>query len=308
MEEQGKFLEIVEELKGIAKSQGNRLSKEEIQQYLSDMGLSEEQFTAVYQYLGANRITVEGYRYIPLSSDKPLAGQKAAKQPSAGQEAVLQQSAGQALAKQPPAGQVSAKQPSANRTPKKLSPEKKGSTGAQAERNRMLYHRELAALGTQEEAVLHQRMQEYLEGNLSLRNEIVEAQLKNVVEQVAKYRKKNVPEEDIIAEGNLALLNEIHLIEENREQFRRNDGTVDVAAFKRALEDGVIHAMESFIDEVTLYKDREETILARVNLLHEATKYLAEEYGRMPTEEELSEYTRIDSQEIRDIRGLSKEL
>lgn len=265
MEDQTKFLEVLDELRRIAKSQGNKLSKEEIRQYLNDMGLSEAQFMAVYQYLGAHRIVVEGY--------SPLKGQAHAR--------------------------VASKTPSV---------EKKGSQGTQAERNRMLYRREVAALGNRDEEVHNQRIEAYLEGDISLRNEIVEAQLKNVVEQVVKYRKRNVPEEEIIAEGNLALLNEIYLLEENREQFRKADGTMDVAAFKKALEDGITCAMEAFIDEVTLFKDREETILARVNLLYEATKYLAEEYGRIPTEEELAGYTRLDLIEIRDIRGLSKEL
>ena len=49
-------------------------------------------------------------------------------------------------------------------------------------------------------------------------------------------------------------------------------------------------------------------MLAKTNLLHEAVKYMTEEMGRMPTLEELSEYTKISGREIKEISGLSKEV
>lgn len=340
MEEQEKFLEIVDELRGIARSQENRLSKEEIRRYLDGMGLSEQQFMAVYQYLGANRVEVEGYRYVPpvqegvngdgLQQGKEINGDGSQQEETAGyglqqweidgdssrqggltgdglQQWMAKKASAGAMAKKASAGAM-AKKASTGASAKKPSARKERGTGTQAERNRMLYRRELAALKNNGEAEENQKIQAYLEGDTSLRNEIVEAQLKNVVGQVVKYRKRNVPEEDIIAEGNLALLNEISLLEKGREQFRKGDGSMDVAAFKEALWDGVIRAMEEFVDGMILSKDREETVLARVNLLYEATKYLAEEYGRMPTEEELAEYTRMEPLEIKEIRGLSKDL
>ena len=46
------------------------------------------------------------------------------------------------------------------------------------------------------------------------------------------------------------------------------------------------------------------TILAKVNLLHEAKKALAEENGTIPTLEELCDYTKISQKEIEDILAL----
>jgi DNA-directed RNA polymerase specialized sigma subunit len=69
----------------------------------------------------------------------------------------------------------------------------------------------------------------------------------------------------------------------------------------------VSHAMEAYIDEMTESKDWENTVLAKTNLLHEAAKYMAEEMGRVPTIEELSEYTKITRDEIKDIMGLSED-
>ena len=58
--DQNKLLECMEEIKSIAQSQQNQMTKEEIHQYLSDMGLHEDQFDAVYQYLAMNGITISG--------------------------------------------------------------------------------------------------------------------------------------------------------------------------------------------------------------------------------------------------------
>ena len=46
-------------------------------------------------------------------------------------------------------------------------------------------------------------------------------------------------------------------------------------------------------------------MLAKVNLLLEATHILAEEYGRIATIEELSEFTHMDLEEIRMYVDLS---
>lgn len=47
-------------------------------------------------------------------------------------------------------------------------------------------------------------------------------------------------------------------------------------------------------------------ILAKTNLLNEAAKYMTEEIGRVPTIDELSEYTKISREEINNLRGLSE--
>lgn len=65
MEDQSKFLEILQEIKSIAGSQQNYLTKEEIKKYLGDDSFPEEKMQAVYHYLGENHITVEGYEFVP---------------------------------------------------------------------------------------------------------------------------------------------------------------------------------------------------------------------------------------------------
>ncbi len=68
--DQNKLLECIEEIKAIAQSQQNRMTKEEVHRYLSDMELKEEQFDAVYQYLVTNGITITGFH--PSQTEDPV--------------------------------------------------------------------------------------------------------------------------------------------------------------------------------------------------------------------------------------------
>ena len=69
MSEQGKFLEELEAVKSIAASQDNKLTKDEVKKYLSDLELSDDKMEQVYYYLSLAGIEVEGYRFVPKAVD-----------------------------------------------------------------------------------------------------------------------------------------------------------------------------------------------------------------------------------------------
>ncbi len=113
--------------------------------------------------------------------------------------------------------------------------------------------------------------------------------------------------DEIIAEGNVGLMTAMQIIGQNRQEYILKNGSLDYEKFFGTLNLEITHAMEIYIDEMTESKDWESAMLAKTNLLHEAAKYMAEEMGRMPTVEELSEYTKISRDEIKDIMGLSED-
>lgn len=175
------------------------------------------------------------------------------------------------------------------------------------EANMRLYHQEVERLSGdlgKEEAMLLS----FLKGDFSLKNVIIEKYLHKVVEFAQRYKKRKVPLDEVIAEGNLGVMAAMQIIMENHEEYILPGGGVDIAKFFGTLEMETIHAMECYIDGMTDSKDWENTMLAKTNLLHEAVKYMTEEMGRMPTLEELSEYTKISGREIKEISGLSKEV
>lgn len=267
MDNQGKLLEMLQEIKEIARAQQNKMTKEEIGRYLGEDSLSREQMQAVYQYLGENGISVEGYEYIPVNQEEET---------DKGEEVSESVSPGN------------------------------GGTGRVAEENLRRYQQELSRISgklEQEETLILS----YLKGEDELKNTLIEMRLGKVIELAKKYEKRGVPQEEIIAEGNMGLMTAMQIVENNREEYIRADGTLDREKFFGTLDMEVAHGMERFIDEEISSKDWENAMLAKTNLLHEATKYLTEELGRVPDVKELSEYTKIDTGEIRDIMGLSED-
>lgn len=63
MLDRAKFMEMLQAITEVAKVQENRLTKEEIADYFSEMELEEAHFLHIYQYLGENGITVPGFLY-----------------------------------------------------------------------------------------------------------------------------------------------------------------------------------------------------------------------------------------------------
>lgn len=281
MDDQARFLDALEEIKSIAKTQGGTLSQEEIRTYLGDMDLSEEKMQAVYQYLGANRIKVEGYQYKP---DPEML------------RAMARTRAGETGGEATPAGEGKAGSGTGGRR----------NSGRPAQNSR-LYKMEVTALQQGSTLLSDEEILGFLRGDKDLRDRIIESRLEYVLKLSGKYGKRGIPKDELVAEGNLGLLEGMRIIEADVERYIKADGTVDVDAFWGTLEIEAKAAMERYIDLETETKDNESAMLAKTNLLHEATKYMAEEIGRIPTVEELSEYTRISVKEILQIMGLSED-
>jgi RNA polymerase primary sigma factor len=281
MENQSKFLEMLQEITQIARAQQNKMTKEEIKQYLGKQDFSEQQMQAIYHYLGENQIKVEGYDFVPDSVQKEQAVEDTAVESAQDSGAV-----------------------SGCEGKEKVSADKKAET--RRERNMKLYCEEVERIGGdlegEEELVLG-----FLQGDEALKNRIVERQLQRVVELAQKYKGRNVLLEEVIAEGNVGLLTAVQIVRENGAEYLLADGKPDFAKLLGTLELEIVAAMERYIDETTAQKDWESTVLAKTNLLHEAAKYMTEEMGRVPTIEELSEYTKIARDEIKDIMGLSED-
>lgn len=281
MEDQAKFLEMLEDMKEIARAQNNQLTSQEVRDYLGHLELSEKQWQAVYQYLGANHIQVSGYEYIPEHAKNPADSGK----PVEEGKAVHGRNTG--------------------------SQTETGRDGTAAgwgnPRLYQRYQQDLQQLSADHQDVPLQEIRQFLGGDPVGRDRIIESRLHQVVKLAKQYTKYSIPLEDLIAEGNLGLLNGLAGVEAERDHFLLPGGEIDIQAFLQYLERSVIDAMEQMIHQETESKSQETAMLAKTNLLHETVKYLAEENGKIPTVEELSEYTRMPVQEIRQIMDLSED-
>lgn len=100
----------------------------------------------------------------------------------------------------------------------------------------------------------------------------------------------------MIQEGNLELTSRVAMLCGNQE----------VIDYEKAIEHAVRSRLIELVDEELSDNDSISTVLARVNLLMEATRSLAEEYGRIATLEELADFAHMDREEIQMYVELSR--
>ena len=293
MADQGKFMEELEAVKNIAVSQNNSLTKEEIQKYLSDMNLSDEQFEQVYYYLSLSGINIEGYRFIPKAVDlKSDTESKKNEKEMSETNNVIQDT---------------------EHDKNKIDTCTKSLAKKRAEYNSKMYMDEIEKLDYYEDKDEKKIISEFLNGNSDARNKFIENRLTQVINIANKYSDREVVKKEVIgideliAEGNVGLLEAVSVIEQNRKNFVDAAGKPVFESIDGTIYMEVTNAIESLLDTMTSDSDWETAVLARTNLLNEAAKYMTEEMGRVPTKEELSEYTKISVDEIRGIMGLSKD-
>ncbi len=152
-----------------------------------------------------------------------------------------------------------------------------------------IYRRELRELPELSEEEKEQLYRKLLSGDASVQHKVIESFLKRVVTLAGKYKNRGVPLEDLIQEGNLTLITTVDML----------CGNSDISDVKKELERSVRGRMIELADSQLESRGQENTILAKTNLIHEATKVLAEEWGRLATVTELAEYTRMTEDEIR---------
>lgn len=176
-------------------------------------------------------------------------------------------------------------------------PKEPGRSTPQDSKYVRLYRQELRNLKSyseEEKQTLYDRLRE---GEEAVIPTVIEAHLSRVVTLAGKYRGRGVLLEDLIQEGNLELTTCVAMLCGNRE----------VLDLKKAIDHAVRSRLIELVDEELSDSDSVSMVLARVNLLLEATRTLAEEYGRIATIEELSEFTHMDVEEIRMYVELSRD-
>lgn len=158
-----------------------------------------------------------------------------------------------------------------------------------------VYRRELRGvkeLSKEEREELYSRLRSGDEGAV---HPVIESHLRRVVTLAGRYKNRGVPLEDLIQEGNLTLITTVDMI-------CGNDSVPDV---KKELDRAVRARMIELADSQLESHGLENAIVTKTNLIHEATKVLAEEWGRLATVAELAEYTKMTEEEIQMYVDLS---
>lgn len=159
--------------------------------------------------------------------------------------------------------------------------------GLQTEDIYRVYMEELAAIApcTPEENMA--LLAKVKTGDEGARARLIEGNLRNALMHVQSYINRGVPMADLIQEASMELM---MLADEGFE-----------GSFEKLLESRIRVRMEEVISEQKSEIDIEEEMLARVNVLQDVSKSLAERFGREPKLEELAEYMKMTEDEVREI-------
>ena len=150
-----------------------------------------------------------------------------------------------------------------------------------------VYMEEIAAIPPCSEEENEKLLGEIRSGNKAARERLIEGNLKNALFFVQDYINKGVPMADLIQEASMELM---MLADEGFE-----------GSFEKLLESRIRVRMEEIINDQKKETDIEEEMLARVNVLQEVSKSMAEELGREAKLSELAERMKMTEDEVREI-------
>ena len=164
------------------------------------------------------------------------------------------------------------------------------------------YRREINALPARDEVYMAEIYKKLSAGDEAVKTIVVESHLKRVVTLASKYKNRGVLLEDLIQEGNIALIEAVERLCGMTEMVSENGKSSSV---KKEIDRAVRAHLIELVDEIQAENGWENTIVAKTNLIHEATKVLAEDLGRIANIHELAEYTKMAEEEIAEFAELS---
>lgn len=153
---------------------------------------------------------------------------------------------------------------------------------------------DIPVISKEQEALLYENL---AQGEEQAVAELSTQWLKKVVEIASEYDVDDLLLDDMVQEGNIGLLMGLKVLLGKKEEQP-----------KKVLEQFVREAIEGYMEEEGGEGEQENSILAKVSLVHEAKETLAKELGSEPSIRQLAEYTRISEEEISDIVSLAKEV
>lgn len=229
------FAKTLQEVKELAKSQGNCIQESQVIEAFAPLELENDKLQMVYDYLLKSKIGIG----MPLNAEEFL---------------------------------------------------------TEEEKNYLdVYLEELAGLKKLSENEREAYMISAMAGEEDAKQVIIESFLPDVVDIAKLYAGQGVFLEDLIGEGNLALIMGVEMLgsQENAKEAGGMLGNL------------IMEAMERYLEENTDAKKIDEKIEKKVNEVAEKAREMAEDLHRKVTIEELAEETKLSVKTIRDAYRMS---
>lgn len=163
-----------------------------------------------------------------------------------------------------------------------------------------MYLKEIEEIPCCDEAENRELAERISRGDAQAGKRLVEGNLKLALEMTRDYLNRGVHTADLVQEANMAL------VLAARELEGPSQGQL-YESFEGFLRERVNAALKAVVDEQDTQAKIGEEMLARVNMLQEVSKELAQRLGREATVEELAERMGMTADEIKDIMKLTLE-
>ena len=266
MSDISKFQELIGKTLEIAKLQNNRIDRQKVKEIFAGMDLTDVQFDQINAYLTANKIEVEGY-------EKPKNTAVATEVAEPSEDDSMED---------------------AFKTEHKHT-----SKGINAKDTVYLEQyldelKEIKGAAPGEEKQLLGRIKK---GDITAKGRFTEINLNKVVEIANEYRNQGMTVEDLIQEGNMALIQSL-------------DELPDIEDYDKLMEfiySYVRNGITVSLVEQQESDDFEGKVMEESNRIFNALKKLEEELGRKASLQELAEYTKLSEEEIEDILEFTAE-
>ena len=268
MLDQNTFRETLHLVQSVAASSDQPMSREEALSYFHDMELSPEQQELVYRF---------------LLQAKESADDADTAEPADHVDAVGP--ADDADAVGPVADADAVDTAEAPRKPLK---------DACSTAHFSTYMREVKKISKLEQSQDQRLYQRLRAGDQAVIGEISHQWLQRIVTMAREYQRDGFCLDDLVQEGNMALLTALHELL----------GCQEEQEMEKRLVEAVMDGIEQYMGLESGAQQQEETILAKVSLLHEARELLKARSGEEPSVKQLMDYTRLTVQEIHDIMDL----
>jgi len=156
-----------------------------------------------------------------------------------------------------------------------------------------VYMEEVAAIPPCTEEENARLLAEIRSGKAGARERLIEGNLKAALMYIQDYINKGVPMADLIQEASMELM------------MLADEGFS--GSFEKLLESRIRVRMEQVIAEDKAEIDIKEEMLAKVNVLQEVSKTMAEELGREANLKELAERMQMTEDEVREVMKVTME-
>lgn len=123
------------------------------------------------------------------------------------------------------------------------------------------------------------------------RSRLVEGLLGFAWEMAKEYEREGILLEDLVQEANMALMQFVSEYEQGE--------------FHKELEEELRRVLKNYVQQEIDESEIEEEIAARVNVLQEVSRVLAEDLGREATLEELADKMKMEEEEVREIMRIT---